>query len=133
MGAKIYGLGNIKKKLSQQEYRRRLERGIEKALLFAHGSLPGYPAPPPRSRYRRTGTLGKSITTRVEKTRDEVRGIIGTALRYAPWVISSRRIDDGRGPQAWMHRGRWWTLQEEIARRKSEIVRIVREILKSGG
>lgn len=133
MQARIYGVERLKKKLGTKEFRERFRRGVEQALLFVHGSLPGYPPPPPGSRYRRTGMLGKSITTRVEEGRRKITGIIGTALRYAPYVISTTRTRDGRGPQAWMHRGRWWTLQDEVRARKDDIIRIIRESLKFGG
>lgn len=61
--------------------------------------------------YRRTGTLGRSITTEVRTIGGSVQGVIGTNTTYAPWVISDEETPDGIGPQSHYHEGNWWTLQ----------------------
>lgn len=91
---------------------------MNKAVLYVHGQVPPYPSPPPTSTYRRTGTLGRSISTRVASlSGNEVAGYIGTATVYAPYVIDEDR-------QAWMHRGRWWTLQQVVLNAADGVRRI---------
>ncbi|MQC27048.1 MAG: hypothetical protein DWG76_06345 [Chloroflexi bacterium] len=95
-----------------------LVKATHKAVTLVHQEIPAYPPPPPLSHYRRTGTLGRTITTmmgagdpnalsRVEALAIAVKGFIGTRLKYAPWVIDEKR-------QVKAHRGRWYTLQEPI-------------------
>ncbi len=57
--------------------------------------------------YRRTGTLGKSITSRVRRTANAVFIDVGTNVPYAPLVIGKER-------QAAYHRGNWTPLQDDI-------------------
>lgn len=102
-------------------------RGMERAVRYTHGTVPPYPAPPPNSTYRRTGLLGRSITTEVRSLGAETVGVIGSNTIYAPDVISDEPTPDGRGPQARIHRGRWWTLQGVIRKARPEIVAIIRD------
>lgn len=106
-----------------------LHQTTQQALFYVHSQVPPYPDAPATSRYRRTGTLGRSITTmgsasgpalsRVEGSGSHVIGYIGSAVSYAPYVI-----DEGR--QAFMHRGRWWTLQQVVSKSREGIIRIYR-------
>lgn len=101
---------------------------MRKAVLYVHGQVPGYPGPPAGSSYARTGTLGRSVTamqgqgpaalSRVEPFGKGVTGYVGTGLSYAPYVIDRRR-------QAWMHRGRFWTLQDVVEKAQSGITKIL--------
>lgn len=107
---------------------------MKEAVLFVHSQVPPYPAAPPASTYRRTGTLGRTITTmqgtepsalsRVEVSAigGNVVGIIGTRLNYAPFVISE-------GNQAKTHVGRWWTLQGVVKGAWSGVVDIFRKMV----
>ena len=105
----------------------------EKAILFVHQETPPYPAPPSGSAYRRTGTLGRTITTiqgsgsvdalsRVEQGLFGTRAIVGTALEYAPLVIGK--------PQAKVHRGRWYILEDVIDGLRSAIMKIYQAEIK---
>lgn len=59
--------------------------------------------------YKRTGTLGKSITTQVKKAgRGKVRISIGSDRDYAPYVIG----DDQE--QSHYHRGNWTPIVEDV-------------------
>lgn len=107
-----------------------VRRATEKAVLFVHSRVPPYPPPPPESRYVRTGTLGRSITTDVRDVGSATVGVIGTDVVYAPWVISAKEVG-GRGPQAWMHRGRWWTLHGVVERARDKIVQIYQDALRA--
>jgi len=90
---------------------------MEKSVAVVHRKLATYPSPPPASTYRRTGTLGRSITTKVE--RSKFTGEVGTNLRYAPYVIGAE--------QAAMHRGRWQTVTSVAEELKPQIEGFFRE------
>jgi hypothetical protein len=100
-------------RIVHDELVRAMNRGLDRLL---EGVKP-YPPPPTGSRYHRRYWLGKSLTVRgdpkgIRTVRDipgGVEGRWGTKVEYARWVI-------GEGTQAWMHKGRWWTLQGEAQR-----------------
>lgn len=98
------------------------------AADYAHSQVPSYPPPRPESRYRRTGTLGRTIHAKVKNLSDtEWAGILGTPTAYAPWVISSERTPQGVGGQAWFHKERWWTLQGVVKGARNAIVKIYQD------
>ena len=98
------------KKLSAPELTSEMRKTTEKAVKYVHGQVPGYPPAPAGSSYGRTGNLGREINTEVKAMGTDIVGIIGSPTPYAPWVISDEAAG-GIGPQAWMHKGRWWVLQ----------------------
>lgn len=68
--------------------------------LAARGMIP----------YRRTGTLGRSITSDIENASPGgVTVKVGTNKSYAPYVIS-------KYSQSKYHAGTWWVLDDEIER-----------------
>lgn len=75
-----------------------------------------YPPPAPVPSYTRTFKLQDSLTPGGSQNIKEVKNISGGAigrfgsrLSYAPYVIDDKM-------QAWMHQGRWWTLQGKAQR-----------------
>lgn len=119
-----------------------LKKLMVKSIIYAQGQIPSYPSPPAGSTYRRTGTLGRVVTafpgvhggrslgggggdnggtplTRVEMMGGGVRGVVGGRLKYLPYVVDE-------DAQAYMHRGRWWTLQSVIKGATRGIVSIFR-------
>ena len=112
---------------------------MDATMLYLHGQIPGYPSPPApgsfafvsdRQRryffaalregriqipYRRTGTLGRSITTDVDVSGDEIVGEIGTGLDYAPWAVGPDYPGIDGQYQAHIHEGRWWQFDEVMA------------------
>lgn len=99
-----------------------LTRTMDRAVKYVHSQVPPYPPAPPDSRYRRTGLLGRSITTEVRALGGTTVGVIGTNVAYAPDVISSEPAN-GAGPQAWYHkRTGWYTLQGVVAKAERQIV-----------
>jgi hypothetical protein len=77
-----------------------IAKALDKTVKLIQRGVTTYPPRPPESTYRRTGTLGRSFTTRVDRGRLEGRA--GTRLAYAPYVI-------GDGTQAaWMRH--WKTI-----------------------
>lgn len=101
------------------------------AVIYVHGHLPKYPPAPAFSSYRRTMTLWRTLTgmvgsvpdalSRVEKLFGEVRGYIGTRLKYAPWVI------DREEQQAAHKEHGWWNLQDEIVKMRGGIENVYRK------
>ena len=124
-----------------------LTKTMTRAVIYAQGQIPAYPSPPPGSAYRRTGTLGRVVTsfpgvsggrnlgggggtgdgvplTRVEPIGGGVRGVIGGRLEYLPTVV-------GEGTQGRAFRGRWWTLEKVIRGAKAGIIKVFRaDIMK---
>jgi hypothetical protein len=100
-----------------------VEKGMNKALLYLLGQVPPYPAPSPTSTYRRTGQLGRSITTRVEPGDDSIVGFIGTNIEYAQYVID-------KDEQAWMHKGRWWNLQDVVENNLDKVTEYINEAIR---
>lgn len=91
------------------------------SLLYLQSQTPGYPPAPPNSRYRRTGTLGRSVTslassnpdalTKVEPLRgNTITGTWGTRVKYAPDVI-------GRDTQRSIFAAIGWYTLEDVAER----------------
>lgn len=107
-----------------------MAKATEKAVLYVHGQVPDYPTPPPESLYRRTGTLGRTITTEVRSLGNDVAGVIGTATVYAPWVIGHEQLPDGRGPQARAHKGRWYRLLDVVTGATDKVLDIYREMIR---
>lgn len=101
-----------------ERLRQEMATATRKALLHLQGSVPPYPPARPESRYRRTGTLGRSIGLGGSQADIyEVRPIgggyearFGTRLSYAPPVIgpeSQTAFFAGRG---------WWTLATALSK-----------------
>lgn len=77
-----------------------------RGLARLQATMTEYPAPPPRSQYRRTGNYGRSWTQEVTTDGDGITGTLGNAVRgprgqaYGPYVGSQEM-------QAAIHAGRW--------------------------
>lgn len=131
------------------DYKRSLYEATVEVVQMIHGSVPPYPAPSGRRMnfkslkqyffvlwsirdqtlrvpYRRTGTLGRSITTEVKEITGNFVGAIGTNVPYAPWVISTEPVGD-IGGQAEYHQGVWFTLQEHVQRNMDKVREIYRK------
>jgi hypothetical protein len=117
---RLDGLDDVLKKLDSERMRAAAERGMRKGVTHVHQTVPPYPAPPPNSSYRRTGLLGRSITTKTERSAGNILGIIGSNVDYAPVVI-------GEGTQAPVHQGRWWTLWQVVNKAKGAVVDFIRD------
>lgn len=106
-----------------------LTSATKKAVLYVHSTVPPYPATRPNQKYIRTETLGRKITTEVRPvTGTRVVGVIGSDTVYAPWVISDKAVGK-RGPQAWMHKDRWWTLQDVVRKARGKVKEIYQDAL----
>lgn len=115
----LTGLDEVLKRLDEKKIRRAAEDGMAKGMLYVHSTVPPYPAPPAMSSYRRTGTLGRSITTETRAKGGDIEGVIGTNIDYAPYVISETE-------QARVHKGRWWTLHDVVRKAAAQVVEFIR-------
>jgi len=87
------------------------QKTMETSLETLQQNVPEYPPPPQKTKYTRTGMLGKSLGAAggkptvysVTGSGTQTIGKFGTNLNYAQYVIDPDR-------QAWMHKGRWWTM-----------------------
>jgi len=123
----IRGLERVQGKFGnlQKKFPKMLEDATMNAVLYVHKNIPKYPAQPSGSSYRRTGTLGRTITSlqgsgpealsRVDNAFGQVRGIVGTKLSYAPFVIDKDRQSVGH------KRNGWWNLQDVVKGLRSGI------------
>jgi len=66
-----------------------LEPPMQRGVLRLEAYMKHYPPPPPMSKYRRTGTLGRRWTTAIARSNDGLTGRVGNNVNYAPWVQSS--------------------------------------------
>lgn len=98
---------------------------MDESMAYVWGKIPPYPEEPVGSQYRRrlSGGLGGSLSTEVKPLGSDIVGVLGSNIEYGPWVISTERFGD-RGPQAWMHQGRWWTLQDVVEKAMSKVIEI---------
>jgi len=113
---------------------RELKQGMRQAVLYVLGEIPEYPPEIEGSRYRRTMTLGRSLSgmarqggtrsclSRVESVAGAVTGVIGTAIPYAEWVIGEE--------QALVHKGRWYRLVDVVRQSMPRVVRILQEFVE---
>lgn len=100
-----------------------IEKTTKQAVSYVLQRVPKYPPPPAGSRYRRTGTLGRSISGKVKRLGSTWRGFVGTKVVYAPYVIDEQF-------QARVHQGRWYTLQAVVRGARDGVLRLYRDALK---
>jgi len=118
------------KSLQAPELTNEMRKTQEKVNAYVFSQVPDYPAKRPGQTYvrRMSGGIGGSITTKVEGMGSDIVGKIGSSIEYAPWVISDEAAG-GAGPQAWMHKGRWWTLQGVVKKAQAEINRFFEDMI----
>lgn len=127
----IHGLDKLLAKFSKLEnLRPELRKTTDKATKFVWGEIPPYPPTPASSTYRRTGSLGRAMYSEVKEIGNDVAGVIGNNMTYAPWIVSATELGDGRGPQAKIHEPRWYTLQGVVQRAKNGVIQIYHNWIK---
>jgi hypothetical protein len=153
----VEGLDELLDKLTEadKDIQEALKNTMEKSLLVLWENVPAYPKLPesPKSSYRRTGTLGRSLGSSygggksgaqptvysIKQQMNNVEGRFGTNLSYAPYVIGPSHLPKGQR-QAYMHKpgfkGRpgWWTMTTIRERSVEKIQKLweitMRHILK---
>lgn len=102
--------------------RKHLKRGMGKSVFGVERIAKIYPPPPPDSRYRRTGTLGRKWKSSVKSITGGVRGIVQNPVPYAPVVQGEN--------QAAIHRGRWKPMSQIIKELGPKIAEYLEEALR---
>ena len=123
----IEGLDALEKKLGRINALNVLGPPMVRSMARLHGYMATYPPPPPASRYRRTGLLGRSWQMRVENSGTQIVGVLGNPTPYGPFVQAAAM-------QAEVHRGRWRTDEMAIEKNGKAIIadfqRSIAEALK---
>lgn len=106
-----------------------LNSAAKEAGEYLKQSIPPYPPPPPGSKYVRTYGLQDSLFADVEPLfAGVVQATVGSDMPDSPWVISKERVGEV-GPQARIHVGRWYTLQEVLRKGKDKVMEIYHNLL----
>lgn len=122
----IRGLDKLIKKYQEigKDFAPGLMDITQQAADYALGQLPGYPAPPPNSDYKRSGTLGRTTKARARRrSGTEFEGVLGNPTWYSPFVVSADIMPTGT-KQTWFHALRWWTLQGVVLAARDKIIQI---------
>lgn len=105
-----------------------MAKETDRQAKFVLSKIPRYPPQGANvTGYQRTGTLGRKWTSSVERVGATAVGKIGIALWYAPWVVSEEQGTNRAGPQAWFHKGRWWTIQQVVKDVTPQVVKNFRK------
>lgn len=114
---RIEGVDRLMRKLDDlQQVHDILRPPMQRSVMILQAALAKYPTQKQGSPYIRTGTLGRSWTTRVRTEGGRLVGRVGTKTIYAPFVQSEMF-------QANIHRGRWQTDVQILERNRNRILR----------
>lgn len=97
---KIEGIDKLIAKLGKAQGLNHLRPAMQRSVYRLQARMAQYPAQRPNSRYRRTGTLGRKWTSKIDQSSNELQGKVGNNTYYAP-LVQSRRF------QAKIHRSLW--------------------------
>jgi len=112
-----------------------MSSGTKTALKGASADTARYlksqvpPPPPPTENYVRTQKLEKNFKGSVTPVSNGYAVSLSNPTSYAPWVISDSRVG-GLGPQTWIHRGRWYTIQQVLRKSTSGVLDIYQNALR---
>jgi len=136
----VTGLDEAINKMSSypDKFHKEMYRNMQASLDVLNENVLPYPPKPETSKYRRTGTLGKSLGSGMSGGKTGAKptvygvsqsmgsgsyeGRFGTNLSYAKYVIDPKQ-------QAYMHQGRWWTLDNVKENAKSKILKIWQDMV----
>jgi hypothetical protein len=131
---RIEGIDELRKKFKQapERFNRAFKTATHAALIMLQENVQPYPRANPDSKYKRTGTLGRSLgsgeqggkvsepdISTVKTHGAYFTGEFGTRLKYAPYVIG-----DPATEQAGVHKGRWWTMVTVAQKSREKIQRV---------
>ena len=116
MSITVSGLTELYKRVEAVTAVAILEPPMKRGVLRLEAYMKVYPAAPPMSRYRRTGTLGRRWTTRIERTTNSLTGRAGNNTEYGPWVQSDRY------QARWHRRTGWHTDAQAVRENEAAIV-----------
>ena len=110
----VQGLDELLKRFgtSNKIVNAEIKKAMQKSVYYLQSKVAVYPPPPPTSTYRRTGTLGRSITSEVRGSRAEIEGVVGTNIPYARYVI---------GPAQPIYMKHWKRLTQHADEQKGKV------------
>ena len=113
----IQGLEKLQAKLKKiTEFQRVMKPPMTKATALLHDEIANYPPNPAHSTYRRTGTLGRRWTSKVDTHSQGVAGKVGNVTSYAQWVQSNEK-------QVWFHRAAGWKTDKTVTDNQADAIR----------
>lgn len=135
--AEIKGLDELLQRMQAYptELVKTMAVGMSASLNIFWEKVPPYPKQDPGARYRRTGTLGRSLGSSesggatsdapsIYKVKSlgqgNFEGTFGTNLEYAHWVIGEK--------QAGMHSSNWWNIQTIAFRAADKVEKLWNDI-----
>lgn len=134
----LEGVEAVHKKLGKVKAVQTLIPAFNRAANLIIDRAKQYPAPPARSKYRRTQLFGRSWSAKVTHTATTPGSYSGKGLkavikntaakkgrRYGIYVMGPRHGPLPGTRQAWMHEGRWATLPGIAKRKKKAITRLM--------
>lgn len=89
MSITVTGLTELYAKLGAAATFDILDQPMQRGLFRLEAYMKDYPAAPATSRYRRTGTLGRRWTTRIDHATNSLTGRVGNNVGYARYVQSA--------------------------------------------
>ena len=101
------------KKLDPSDMEKAIATALKGSADLIRADIKRYPPPPAGSSYIRTGTLGRSWASKVQRR----EAIIGNVTPYGPYV-------QGATEQAWMHKGRWRTTAQVAKARAGDVKKL---------
>jgi len=116
MSITVTGLDELYKHVEAVTAADILKPPMQRGVLRLEAYMKDYPSAPPMSRYRRTGTLGRRWTTRVEPVGNGLEGRVGNNVNYAPFVQSSMF------QVPWHRRTGWHTDADAVRENEAAIV-----------
>jgi hypothetical protein len=124
IGVEIRGLDELRREIERliTDMPEILEPGVERALSLLYGRLRQYP--PPRGNYQRTFRLQDSWSAETVLSGD-VLGFVRSDSAVAP----HNRYVQSRASQAWMHRGRWQTVEDVAEKERQAVIDILASAL----
>ena len=133
----INGLEGLEKRLEELIDANNAEQALQKACALVEREAK-QKAP------KGTGELRRSITSRIERDGDDLRGVVFTPLEYAPYVEYGTGLfaeEQGRADVPWSYQddeGNWHTtsgmhpqpyMRPALDENREQILRILREAL----
>lgn len=117
MEIEIKGMDKLIAKLGRVTAADTLVPPMHSAVFRVQRDMAKYPPQARNTPYRRTGTLGRRWTTKVERIGGGVQGRVGNNTEYAPFVQSHQF-------QARQHKMLWQTDRDVLESGKRDIERL---------
>ena len=111
----INGVEELVSKLFAATADKTLRPPMLRSTMRLQAAISPYPDRPAHSTYVRTGTLGRSWTTKVSGFASNMVGTLGNVVNYGPWVQSAKK-------QVWFHKETGWLTDETVMNREKDAI-----------